>query len=442
MENAKFIAIIYVGIEHSLEYANYSGYGVQVADSPNGSVFANPATMAVIYTMGYTAMPTFMFCAGAVSSTDLSASAVKRQFVGLLLPGLLSSPLLTQGATSFFTQLAFILGFTTTGFDGFGGMPWFLTALFLMRVVVLPTLGNMRTVPLICCVALGYAVYVLSHAGPELLKPSDNGRGNYSETLVFIHWFFAGFLASRHGLFKAFIEWARRNPRPYTLLRALSFACWVGLWCLAIFRFGTLSSLSNAYVTGCGRDSLRSALESGPAADSSVLWQHFDRLGCVAVDLVYQFLYFCANVLWLPLGVVPIFTAAGVRTLGGYLFGGFVCPFSCLAATRALTAAFHLEPWPAPLFMLVVISTCTLMSAVICSSWFQWALSPILSPMWFLPLLDKTAAASSFVPAPPNFIGGLQPLHKTALWLAVLIVQTMLVHTLYLISPKGDNMAP
>ena len=55
-----------------------------------------------------------------------------------------------------------VVGFSSSSFNTDTYDYWFLQALFLMRVAVYPVLGHMRTAPVLLCVFLGYAHYVLT----------------------------------------------------------------------------------------------------------------------------------------------------------------------------------------------------------------------------------------------------------------------------------------
>ena len=118
-----------------------------------------------------------------------------------------------------------LVGFSSSAFNTDTYAAWFLQALFLMRVAVHPVLGHMRTAPLLLCVFLGYAHYVLTATSPRL----DHPDSPFTETLVYIPYFVAGYVLHRHGVIKAYVEWAGRNPGKFRILQAISLACLLGL---------------------------------------------------------------------------------------------------------------------------------------------------------------------------------------------------------------------
>ena len=118
-----------------------------------------------------------------------------------------------------------LVGFSSSAFNTDTYQWWFLQALFLMRVAVNPVLGHMRTAPLLLCVFLGYAHYVLTATAPRL----DHPDSPFIETLVYIPYFIVGYVLNRHGLIKAYIDWAGRSPVTFRLLQAASLACFLGL---------------------------------------------------------------------------------------------------------------------------------------------------------------------------------------------------------------------
>ena len=146
---------------------------------------------------------------------------------------------------------------------------------------------------------------------------SDGSRPNdyVSRAFIYLPYFVAGYVAKRHSLFDAYLEFARERVSAGRLVRFLAIAWLLGLFVIAAATHKSLYSLAGLSGSGC--ESADVPIGQLPPWPATLRWP---QVGCI---LNYQLLFWpnlLAVLLAMPYDHVPFVTAAGGRTLTGYTF--------------------------------------------------------------------------------------------------------------------------
>ena len=183
--------------------------------------------------------------------------------------------------------------------------PWFLKVLFLMRVVVLPTIGRLSPLPMllvvICCWLAGYLYLTPSFFGPE---------GSDAIAITFYHMpsFVIGYLCQQTGLASSYISFCRRRPAAHVAIRCASAGAFVAILLLAFVGGTTLDRQLERHCYQYHWDKNHAAPQ-----------ERLLDLGCASLHYLNVLLHLFATLFWLPLGEVPVISSMGRRTLMAYL---------------------------------------------------------------------------------------------------------------------------
>ena len=262
-----------------------------------------------------------------VSNVEGSRATFLRNVVGLAIPPVLVTPFkYIFCGTMFRWRLGFPIISSVGGVAGFlwtsvGGQTefWFLQALFVMRVVILPLFGGMRTVYLIPLTFAGYLMFLLSNTGSSV---SDGSMPNdtIARSFIYLPYFAAGFVMKRHRIFQRYIEFAAANKFSAATIRLLAFS-----YVLLMLLFGLSghesylpSNAAHIQNEGCkALLSTKNKIETLPAWPELERWQN---IGCIFGFECFLVIFMAAVVLMLPYDCIPWVSQAGTRTLSGYVF--------------------------------------------------------------------------------------------------------------------------
>ena len=374
LDHAKLYAMFLVILGHSTWLSN--GFA---------SIKEVPAWMDAIHQfVSYTHLHIFYMVSGYTSRAEISSDYVIASFVRLVLPVVLMQPwqAFTHPMYEIPSRLVSSLG-TVPG-------DHFLVALFVLRCLMLPTVGRLSTRGLCLTMAGIYVPIGLTLARKGRLSgEAGQAEMNFNGDMInfalsYLISFLLGHLVKRHGL----LTWWSDAVRKSWWLRLPFLAACVGLWVLAGFG-KTLHGLSGQAFPrpGCVISSGLTAQEilahECPITAAQFGWDVAQTM----FKPLWSILYAIASVGWLPVDPLPWATTAGERTLFAYLLSTprmvetpavdaqkiLMNPIATLVH-RYGTEYWHLT-FPADVLLLAALT----------SEFVYLAFWPLAEPIWALP---------------------------------------------------------
>lgn len=224
----------------------------------------------------------------------------------------------------------------------------------------------------------------MNHASDDVTNP----KTTIERTFLGLPYFTLGVLLTRHKFIENYTRLVEQNDRFVNLARAASGAMLISMFFIAVFGRTTLYSLAGVSPDGC-----TGGFYSNQTLGKLPPWpamKRFPGIGCI---FGYHCILIACNLfpllLALPISKIPVLTQMGSRTL---------CAYVCISMFPALFAAavklFHLwgvagDPVPNTWGCTLAILTSLAYTAITCSEWFGYCISPFAYPAWMLVFLDE-----------------------------------------------------
>ena len=352
-DNFKMIAIAFVAMDHALLYvplnttvpASLVRLTLSNTDSTPGVI---EAIISLLMNYG---MQGFFFVSGLTASAELTKARFFANVTGIAVPPVLvgawkliffyKNMITWRVGRPFVEAVVNVAGFpwlvcrhgsrVSLDEDRFSPLPiailfpsqmlqggttievfWFNMTLFILRAIVLPTIGNARTVVLIPLTLASYLVFILNSTG----SIADGAAPNtyFARAFIFLPYFIAGFLVKRHKIAERLLLLLESNATAYYVLKSLASGWLILLIGLAFGKHKSLSNLLKISGAGCHDLEKLTAMPVWPDTD------RLQHVGCITGYWGISAINFAVMMIIVPSRHLGGWTRAGAHTLTGYMF--------------------------------------------------------------------------------------------------------------------------